>query len=123
VKRRAARRWRRARVLLRAIPPLLGLTAAAACSARPSLVGPGGECFLASDCVPGLICIEQRGGTRVCTDDLSRVAGEPPPREDAGDPEAGDAAVDADGPDDAGLEPETGDQDTGADTGADADAE
>lgn len=79
----------------------LGLTATlavlvvgSACTAIVTRVGPGGECFVATDCAPGLICIEQADKTRVCSDDLSRVAGRAPPEagpeeQDGGDAEGG----------------------------------
>jgi hypothetical protein len=108
-----------------------------ACSTDPALIGPGGACFLATDCAPGLVCVPQRGGGSVCSDDLSSVTGDPPDM--GGDM---DAAGDADGanqgdgttdgvappppppppPTDGGAD--TNPPDTGADTGpADAGAE
>jgi hypothetical protein len=82
---------------------------ASACSAKASAVGPGGECFLATDCAPGLVCIEQPNKTRVCSDDLSRVAGRTPP----------DGAVEnqdgsTDGPQ---ADVNVGPRDSGGDTG------
>ncbi len=54
--------------------PLLG------CSKERALVGAGQDCDLAADCLPGLVCIEEeRGGRRVCSNDLTRVQGELPP--------------------------------------------
>jgi hypothetical protein len=50
----------------------------AACGSSDGSVGPGGECSLATDCALGLICIEQENGARACSDDLTRVAGDPP---------------------------------------------
>ena len=75
----------------------LGLTATlavlvvgSACTATVTQVGPGGECFLATDCAPGLICIEQPDKTRTCSDDLSRVAGRPPAEGGAEEQDGGD---------------------------------
>jgi hypothetical protein len=97
------------------------LAVGGACTSKPSAVGPGGECFLATDCAPGLICVEQPDKTRSCSDDLSRVAGRSPPEAGAGE---GDAANDgsldgalSDGTTprpDSGL-PDTGTPDTGTD--------
>ena len=74
----------------------VGLTAtfsvlllASACTSKVTAVGPGGECFLATDCAPGLICIEQADKTRICSDDLSRVAGRPPPEGGADETDGG----------------------------------
>lgn len=50
-----------------------------ACASQPSLSGPGEECFAATDCAAGLVCVPQRGGARLCSDDLSQVTGRPPP--------------------------------------------
>lgn len=86
----------------------------AACDADTTRVGAGAECFLATDCEPGLVCVPQSNGSRICSSDLRGVAGRPPPEagpRDAG--EAGDADEDAeaqDGGGDAGV-------DTGIDTG------
>jgi hypothetical protein len=57
----------------------VGLAAMFACAAQPSLSAAGGECFAATDCVDGLVCVPQRDGSRLCSDDLSQVAGHPPP--------------------------------------------
>jgi hypothetical protein len=101
------------------VPSVLAGAALLACVAQPSPVGPGGECFLASDCAPGLICVEQREGTRVCTDDLSRVTGRPREPEDAGEGEGdgGDPDASTPVPEDAGVDA-GGEEDAGADTGA-----
>lgn len=100
------------------------LVVAAACAPESSRVGPGGECFLATDCEPGLVCIEQANKTRICSDDLSRVSGQPPAGGDGDDD--GDAASEGGGPpspDGAPVE-DTGAPDTAAppDTGAPSDA-
>jgi hypothetical protein len=92
-----------------AFPALLAL----ACTASSSAVGPGQECFAASECEPGLVCVPQRNGGSVCSNDLSQVTGRPPmepPAPDAG--EGGDAPAD-------GPELDAPPQDTGTDTGAD----
>ena len=87
-----------------------------ACAQDSPLVGPGAECFLASDCQPGLVCVPQRNGGRVCSNDLSQVMGRPPPEAGMGDA-SGDASADAPGD---GPVQETGGQDTGTgDSGAD----
>lgn len=80
-----------------------------ACASRSNPVGPGGECFLATDCAPGLVCVEQSSGARVCSDDLSRVAGEPP-EEEQGEDAAADGAANPDTstPDTGGPQPDTG---------------
>ena len=111
---------------------LLGIVAGtwgilAACSKENAAIGAGGECFFASDCAPGLICVEQRDkGIRICTDDLRGVVGEPPgmeEEEDAGD-EAGEGGQETDGPvvipdtgTDQNVAPDTSTPDTGIDTG------
>jgi hypothetical protein len=82
-----------------------------ACAQETSPVGPGEECFVASDCRPGLVCVPQRGGARQCSDDLSQVTGRPPsqPNGDSGDNDASD-----DGPPvEDGPVQEAGDPDTG----------
>ncbi len=104
------------------------LVLASACASTSSAVGPGGECFLATDCAPGLICIEQPNKTRICSDDLSRVAGRPPPEGGAEEGDAGEGGVPEGStndvvtpPPDTGT-PDTNQPDTGApsqDAGAD----
>ncbi|MCA9588938.1 MAG: hypothetical protein KC657_26665 [Myxococcales bacterium] len=100
-------RHRRARRPLRALALVLGLatsaTPFAACRTSSEAVGKGGECLLATDCAPGLVCIAQRNGARVCTDDLSGVGGRPIP-DGAPPPEGGDGTVDPDAP----VDPDTG---------------
>ena len=71
-------------------PLFLAVVIPLACASDPEVVGAGGECFAASDCAPGLVCVPQRGGARVCSSDLTQVVGRPPP--EAG---AEDAEVDA----------------------------
>jgi hypothetical protein len=70
------------------------LTLASAC-ATATAAGPGGECSLAADCAPGLVCVEQANKTRICTTDLARVAGKRPP--DAAADDGG--ATDGEAPD------------------------
>ncbi|MDF2693014.1 MAG: hypothetical protein K0S65_1397 [Labilithrix sp.] len=96
-----------------------------ACGSKSSAMGAGDECFLATDCAPGLICIEQANKTRICSDDLSRVAGRPPPEGGA----EGDAANEEGGTDgsvaDRTAPPDTGVPDTNTpppDTGAPPDS-
>lgn len=67
----------RARVVV-GVPLLLWGGLVGACSKENAAIDRGGECFFASDCAPGLVCVEQRNKTRICTDDLTGVAGEPP---------------------------------------------
>lgn len=98
-----------ARTLALGLTSVLGaLVFASACTSKASAVGAGGECFLATDCAPGLVCIEQANKTRICSDDLSRVAGRTPPdgavAADAGD-EAGEGGVDGALPDVVVLPP------------------
>ena len=85
-----------------------------ACAQESSPVGPGGECFVASDCAAGLVCVPQRGGARQCTDDLSQVMGRPPP----GPTDSGAGDGPTDGSDDGSPQEEGGNPDTGTpDTG------
>ncbi len=85
-------------------------TAFFACGVEARLSAKGEECFVASDCVPGLVCVPQRSGARFCTDDLSQVTGTP--REAAEDAAGGDGEADAQ--DDAPSVPEdSGGDDTG----------
>ncbi|MBX3213245.1 MAG: hypothetical protein KF850_14515 [Labilithrix sp.] len=102
------------------------LVVAAACAPESSRVGPGDECFLATDCEPGLVCIEQANKTRICSDDLSRVSGEPPAEGDGEGGAGGDAADDGgeQPTPEGGPIPDTGAPDTTAppDTGAPTDA-
>src|SRR4051794_31360111 len=73
-----------------------------ACSSKANPVGPGGECFLATECASGLVCVEQANHTRVCSSDLSRVAGRRPADDGAAADAAGevdeDASFDAEAP-------------------------
>ena len=82
-----------------------------ACSSSTALVAAGGECFAASDCAPGLVCVPlQKDGPRVCSADLSQVTGRPPA--EAAAPDAGDADAPV-----SDADPDTSTPDTGVDTG------
>jgi len=61
------------------------LAVAAACSTQAQLAGSGAQCFAATDCQEGLVCIPQKGGTSICSNNLSQIQ----TTEDAA---AGDAA-------------------------------
>jgi len=80
------------------VAPFFALIAAA-CGSQSSSVGQGGECQVASDCVEGLVCVPQKDGTRVCSNDLSGVQKTPPTSggNDAGSrpPNDGGGATDA----------------------------
>ena len=119
------------RLLALGVPLLLWGGVVAACSTRNQAVDRGGSCFFATDCVPGLVCVEQRDRSRVCTDDLSGVGGDPPEPGDGdggGDDEGGEGGGEGgviedggttDGPpivEDTGTDASTG-VDTGIDTG------
>ena len=58
---------------------LLGaaLCPAMACDPTVSRVERGGECFVATDCEPGLVCVEGEDKLRTCSDQIERIAGEP----------------------------------------------
>ncbi len=85
----------------------VGLAAGpAGCTPDNPRVQKGGECFLATDCAPGLICVPLRSGARLCSDDVSQVSGRPPP--EAGVADAGDA-----GPNDSGPVPDAAPTDPG----------
>jgi hypothetical protein len=81
-----------------------------ACSTKAKLAPAGGECLQATDCEPGLVCIPQTDGRRLCDNNLSSVQhtedAEPPPQ-DAGPRDAtrdghpGDGAA-------SDAEPDTG---------------
>ena len=97
---------------------LCGLAASvalvAACGSNDTEnVGPGGECFSASDCQPGLICIPQKNSdSRVCSSDLTTVTGNP---EDMPDSTMREATLLDSPPFDGPVTDDTGTQDTGAD--------
>jgi len=64
------------------------------------LAGANAECFVTTDCLEGLVCIEQQDKSRRCTDDPSRAVGRLPP--EAAAPDAGEAGE----PSEAGPEPD-----------------
>lgn len=84
---------------------VLALFVPLACAPDPALVAAGGECFAATDCEPGLVCVPQRGGARACSSDLSQIVGRPPAEAGAADTGGGD------GPDEVGS-PDAPGQDT-----------
>jgi hypothetical protein len=90
-------------------PLVLVFAVPLACAPDPELVGAGEECFVATDCAPGLVCVPQRGGSRFCSSDLTQVVGRPPP--EAGAADAGEGGAAGDGPDE-GSAPVDGGQDT-----------
>jgi hypothetical protein len=51
----------------------LALFAAMAACKTATLAAQGGECSLATDCAPGLVCLAKPDGTRSCESDLSSV--------------------------------------------------
>lgn len=55
-----------------ALATVLSLATAAACKTA-TLAPQGGECALATDCEPGLVCLTNKDGTRACGSDLSGV--------------------------------------------------
>lgn len=103
------RRARRLRAVAVLVPLTLVLAAPLACTDKASLIGPGEECFAATDCQPGLVCVPQRSGARVCSNDLTQVEGRPPPEAGADAGEAGEAGEGA-APD--GQVPDTSTPDT-----------
>ena len=112
-------------VLAGALLAALGLSAFVlfACTGDTPAVAAGGDCFLASDCEPGLVCIAQPSGVRQCSNDLSKVTGKPPP--EAGPADAsreGEAAADGpvDGPADDTSMPDTSMPDTSVADAADS---
>ncbi len=68
--------------------------------------GNGAECFVASDCVEPLVCIQQKDKGRICTDNLDSVVGEPPEVPPDAAPMDGGAT-------EAGPRPEAGPRDSG----------
>ena len=82
----------------------LAVALAAGCGSKAKLAGNGQECYLATDCAAGLVCLPTKAGNRVCGNDLSGVQKEPPPamRQDAGD-DAGDAGEAGAGDDEGGA--------------------
>jgi hypothetical protein len=104
---------------------LSALAAALGCTGT-NAVGPGGDCFLATDCDDGLACVPQADGRRVCSADFSGIVStndggamdeEPALEQDSGGNEASaDVTRDQTAPDTGN--PDTGESDTGGpDTG------
>lgn len=75
----------------------LAFVASAVCACKTAeLVPAGGECALATDCQPGLVCLGKPDGTRTCESDLSGVTNPVPPNARDG---GGDATIDTSRPD------------------------
>ena len=95
---------------------------ALSCSTHGKTVPIGGECFQASDCGDGVVCVPQTDGKRICSTDISGIvsaedAAAPPV--DAG---ASDGASDS-APRDAAKQPDGAPPDAEPpDTGAASDA-
>jgi hypothetical protein len=90
-----------------------------ACSDAAALQGPGGRCFLVSDCKPGFVCVTQADNSRRCSGDLSGIvstegadAASRPPMRDSGPP--AEAAVAPSGDDASGEAPPDGTEDAQA---------
>jgi hypothetical protein len=107
----------------------------AACSAKAKAVAVGGECMLAVDCEPGLACVPQRDGRRICDSDLSGAqrlydAGRAPQDAAVGEAgtegghEGGESGVDAARPDasDGAVRDVTPPEDSGDDGAMGTDA-
>lgn len=88
-------RVRRAAVVL--VPLLLTVLVPLACSDETALSAAGEECFAATDCQAGLVCVPQRNGSRLCSSDLSQVEGRPPPEAGADAAEAGEGGPPVEG--------------------------
>lgn len=57
------------------------------CAGKQQAVGRGEDCYRDDDCQVGLVCVADRAGNRVCSNDVSSLASSvegPPP--DAGTP-------------------------------------
>jgi hypothetical protein len=103
---------------------VFGVVVLVACSTQPAASGAGEECFQATDCQSGLICVPQPSGARLCSNDLSKVAGRPPPEAGAADT-GGDGpreGAPADGPKQDTSMPDTSVPDTSAPDTSVADA-
>jgi len=59
-------------------------------------VGAGGDCFQATDCAPGLVCVPVKvgGEQRVCTNDLTNIVSTEDAAADGAARPAGDAGSD-----------------------------
>ncbi len=71
-----------------------------ACSTPPKLVPQGGECFQATDCADGLVCLPEKAGHSTCDSDVGRIQkteDAAPPRSDAGRDGGGDGGDGGDG--------------------------
>lgn len=78
-----------------ALLAVVSVATAAACKTA-TLASQGGECALATDCEPGLVCLTNKDGTRSCQSDLSSVTKPVDPgQKDTGT----DATADGDTPD------------------------
>jgi hypothetical protein len=102
------------------------LAVAAACSTQAQLAGSGAQCFAATDCQEGLVCIPQKGGTSICSNDLSMIQTvEDAAAGDAAPMPTGDGATGDDGAamPDSGTTTDSGSPDTGStpDTGGSPD--
>jgi hypothetical protein len=85
-----------------AVAVVLGLACGTA-----SLLGSGESCFVATDCQPGLACVPQANGSRICSADLTNVVFVPDAAEAAPPPEGGPDAT-SDGPKpDVTMNPDT----------------
>jgi hypothetical protein len=102
------------------------LLVCAGCGTKAKAVGSGGECDLATDCEDGFICIPQKNGHSICSNDLSQVQ-TPTEMPDAGSRDASTPDGASDGaPADTSVadtsSSDTGGGDTGGpDTGGPAD--
>jgi hypothetical protein len=115
------RKARRIRAAVALAPFALAVLVPLACSDKAALSGPGEECFAATDCQAGLVCVPQRTGSRLCSNDLTQVEGRPPPEAGADAGEAGDGPTEGgvmDGPVQDTSMPDTSKPDTS--TGMDA---
>lgn len=73
-----------------------------------NLVGAGGDCFVVTDCEPGLACVPQKDGRHICSTDLTNIVFVPDAAEAAPPAEAGPDAPVSDGPKpDASMNPDT----------------
>jgi hypothetical protein len=118
---RDRRRAHRTRAVVALVPVVLAVVVPLACSDKAALSGPGEECFAATDCQAGLVCVPQRTGARLCSSDLTQVEGRPPPEAGADAGEAGDGPTEGavtDGPVQDTSTPDTSKPDTS--TGMDA---
>jgi hypothetical protein len=52
---------------------LIVIAALEACGSKSPLVGEGGQCYQATDCAAGLVCIPQENGTSICDNNLNSI--------------------------------------------------